>query len=83
MHTVVSAELVTIYKTILWIDDGNLNNDRYVIFTDSLVSVYMLRNGCKSYSNIIVKIHKLVHKLTNMVRLIKFQLIPPHEIACN
>ena len=65
MNTIVSAELFAIYKTLIWIDDSNTKNDKHVIFTDSLPSVYMIGNGCISDSNIIAKIHKLLHTLTN------------------
>ena len=73
IHTVVSAELFAIYKALVWIDDGDPRNDRYVIFTESLASVYMIGNGCTSYSYIISEIHRLLHKIIYMGKLIKIQ----------
>ena len=43
----------------------------------------MIRNGCKTYSNIIAKIHKLLQTLTNLDKLIKIQWIPSHVIPEN
>ena len=66
VHRVVSAEMFAIYKALLWIDNGNPKNDKYVIFKDSHTFVYIIWNSCKSYSNIIAKIHKLLYTLTNL-----------------
>ena len=43
----------------------------------------MIRNGSRTYSNIIAEIHKLLHILTNLGKLIKIQWIPSHVLPEN
>ena len=43
----------------------------------------MIGNICKSYSFIISEIHRLLHKIIDMGKLIKIQWIPSHIIFEN
>lgn len=63
---IYSAEALAIYKALSYIINANLQNKKYIIFTDSMSTIASLINI--NNNNVIVnKIINLIHKFINYI----------------
>ncbi|KAF2343166.1 hypothetical protein FHG87_026078, partial [Trinorchestia longiramus] len=76
---VIECELHTIHEALSWISENSAPSDKYVIFTDSLSSLYLICSKKPRYY--IPLIYNLQNKLINIIssHCIRLQFIPGHR----
>ncbi|KAF2347802.1 Ribonuclease H domain [Trinorchestia longiramus] len=76
---VIECELHAIHEALSWISENSAPSDKYVIFTDSLSSLYLIRSTKPKYY--IPLVYNIQYKLINIIssHCIRLQFIPGHR----
>ncbi|KAF2348846.1 Ribonuclease H domain [Trinorchestia longiramus] len=76
---VIECELHTIHEALSWISENSAPSDKYVIFTDSLSFLYLIRSTKPKYY--IPLAYNIQNKLINIIssHCIRLQFIPGHR----
>ncbi|KAF2350359.1 Ribonuclease H domain [Trinorchestia longiramus] len=75
---VIECERHTIHEALSWISENSAPSDKYVIFTDSLSSIYLIRSTKPKYY--IPLVYNIQNKLINIsFHCIRLQFIPGHR----
>ncbi|KAF2356876.1 Ribonuclease H domain [Trinorchestia longiramus] len=76
---VIECELHAIHEALSWISENSAPSDKYVIFTDSLSSLYLIRSTKPKYY--IPLVYNIQNKLINIIssHCIRLQFIPGHR----
>ncbi|KAF2355924.1 Ribonuclease H domain [Trinorchestia longiramus] len=78
-YQVIECELHAIHEALSWISENSAPSDKYVIFTDSLCSLYLIRSTKPKYY--IPLVYNIQNKLINIIssHCIRLQFIPGHR----
>ncbi|KAF2351861.1 Ribonuclease H domain [Trinorchestia longiramus] len=76
---VIECELHAIHEALSWISENSAPSDKYVIFTDSLSSLYLIPSTKPKYY--IPLVYNIQNKLINIIssHCIRLQFIPGHR----
>ncbi|KAF2348964.1 Ribonuclease H domain [Trinorchestia longiramus] len=76
---VIECELHAIHEALSWISENSAPSDKYVISTDSLSSLYLIRSTKPKYY--IPLVYNIQNKLINIIssHCIRLQFIPGHR----